>query len=48
MGQFQSSPETDIARDPNNPDAMLSQRDKAVVEYRAALATRDSQAVMCR
>lgn len=34
----------DIARDPNNPDAILPQRDKAVAEYKAALAHRDSQA----
>jgi tetratricopeptide (TPR) repeat protein len=33
----------DIARDPHNPDAVLPQRDKAIVEYRAALANRDSQ-----
>jgi tetratricopeptide (TPR) repeat protein len=33
----------DIARDPKNPDAILPQRDKAIVEYRAALANRDSQ-----
>ena len=33
----------DIARDPNDPDAILPQRDKAIVEYRAALANRDSQ-----
>jgi len=33
----------DIARDPDNADAVLPQRDKAVAEYRAALANRDSQ-----
>jgi tetratricopeptide (TPR) repeat protein len=33
----------DIARDPNNPDAVLPQRDKAIAEYKAALASRDSQ-----
>jgi tetratricopeptide (TPR) repeat protein len=33
----------DIARDPNNPDAVLPQRDKAIAEYQAALATRDSR-----
>jgi hypothetical protein len=33
----------DIARDPNNPDAILPQRDKAIAEYQAALANRDSQ-----
>ena len=33
----------DIARDPNNPDAILPQRDKAIAEYRAALANRDGQ-----
>ena len=33
----------DIARDPDNPDAILPQRDKAIAEYRAALANRDSQ-----
>jgi tetratricopeptide (TPR) repeat protein len=33
----------DIARDPDNPDAIKPQRDKAVAEYRAALASRDSQ-----
>jgi tetratricopeptide (TPR) repeat protein len=33
----------DIARDPNNPDEILPQRDKAIAEYRAALANRDSQ-----
>ena len=33
----------DIARDPNNPDEILPQRDKAIVEYKAALANRDSQ-----
>jgi tetratricopeptide (TPR) repeat protein len=33
----------DIARDPNNPDEILPQRDKATAEYRAALANRDSQ-----
>ena len=33
----------DIARDPNNPDEILPQRDKAIAEYQAALANRDSQ-----
>ncbi len=33
----------DIARDPDNPDTLNSQRAKAVAEYRAALANRDSQ-----
>lgn len=33
----------DIARDPDNPDVILPQRDKAIAEYRAALANRDSQ-----
>jgi tetratricopeptide (TPR) repeat protein len=33
----------DIARDPLNPDEILPQRDKAMAEYRAALANRDSQ-----
>jgi tetratricopeptide (TPR) repeat protein len=33
----------DIARDPNDPDAILPQRDKAIAEYKAALANRDSQ-----
>ena len=33
----------DIARDPDNPDEILPQRDKAVAEYRVALANRDSQ-----
>jgi tetratricopeptide (TPR) repeat protein len=33
----------DIARDPNDPDAILPQRTKAIAEYRAALANRDSQ-----
>jgi len=33
----------DIARDPNDPDIILPQREKAVAEYRAALANRDSQ-----
>jgi tetratricopeptide (TPR) repeat protein len=33
----------DIARDPDNPGAIKPQRDKAVAEYRAALANRDSQ-----
>lgn len=33
----------DIARDPNNPDVILPQRDKAIAEYQAALANRDSQ-----
>ena len=32
----------DIARDPDDPDE-TPQRDKAVAEYRAALASRDSQ-----
>ena len=32
----------DIARDPDNPDAVHPQRDKAIAEYKAALATRDS------
>jgi tetratricopeptide (TPR) repeat protein len=34
----------DIARDPNNPDVILPQRDKAIAEYKAALTNRDSQA----
>ncbi len=33
----------DIARDPDNADAILPQREKALAEYRAALANRDSQ-----
>jgi len=33
----------DIARDPDDPDAVKPQREKAVAEYRAALANRDSQ-----
>lgn len=33
----------DIARDPDNPDAVKPQRPKAISEYRAALASRDSQ-----
>jgi tetratricopeptide (TPR) repeat protein len=33
----------DIARDPNDPDAILPQREKAIAEYKAALANRDSQ-----
>jgi len=33
----------DIARDPNNPDEILPQRDQAIAEYQAALANRDSQ-----
>jgi tetratricopeptide (TPR) repeat protein len=33
----------DIARDPDNPDQVLPQRAKAVAEYQAALANRDSQ-----
>lgn len=33
----------DIARDPDDPDVIRPQRDKAIVEYRAALANRDSQ-----
>jgi tetratricopeptide (TPR) repeat protein len=33
----------DIARDPNDPDQLLPQRDKAIAEYKAALANRDSQ-----
>jgi tetratricopeptide (TPR) repeat protein len=33
----------DIARDPNDPDAVLPQRGKAIAEYKAALAGRDSQ-----
>jgi hypothetical protein len=33
----------DIARDPNDPDVILPQRAKAIAEYRAALANRDSQ-----
>jgi tetratricopeptide (TPR) repeat protein len=33
----------DIARDPEDPDKILPQRDKAIAEYRAALANRDSR-----
>ena len=33
----------DIARDPNDPETVLPQRAKAIVEYKAALANRDSQ-----
>jgi tetratricopeptide (TPR) repeat protein len=33
----------DIARDPDDPDAIRPQRAKAVAEYRAALVSRDSQ-----
>src|ERR1035441_7912095 len=33
----------DVARDPDNPDAIRPQRDKAIAEYRAALANRDSR-----
>jgi tetratricopeptide (TPR) repeat protein len=33
----------DIARDPDDPSVVRPQRDKAVAEYRAALANRDSQ-----
>jgi tetratricopeptide (TPR) repeat protein len=33
----------DVARDPDNPDTIRPQRDKAIAEYRAALANRDSQ-----
>jgi tetratricopeptide (TPR) repeat protein len=33
----------DISRDPDNPDATKPQRAKAIAEYRAALANRDSQ-----
>jgi tetratricopeptide (TPR) repeat protein len=33
----------DIAHDPNDPDAVNPQRAKAIAEYRAALANRDSQ-----
>jgi tetratricopeptide (TPR) repeat protein len=33
----------DIARDPDDPDAVKPQREKALAEYRAALASRDSQ-----
>jgi tetratricopeptide (TPR) repeat protein len=33
----------DVSRDPDNPDAVRPQRDKAIAEYRAALANRDSQ-----
>ncbi len=33
----------DLARDPDNPDSIRPQREKAIAEYRAALANRDSQ-----
>jgi tetratricopeptide (TPR) repeat protein len=33
----------DIARDPNDPEIILPQREKAIEEYRAALQNRDSQ-----
>jgi tetratricopeptide (TPR) repeat protein len=33
----------DIARDPDNPETILPQRDKAIAEYKAALANRDSR-----
>ena len=33
----------DLARDPKNPDAVRPQRAQAIAEYRAALASRDSQ-----
>jgi tetratricopeptide (TPR) repeat protein len=33
----------DIARDPDNPDTLHPQRAKAIAEYKAALASRDSQ-----
>jgi tetratricopeptide (TPR) repeat protein len=33
----------DIARDPNDPDVVRPQREKAIAEYKAALANRDSQ-----
>jgi hypothetical protein len=33
----------DLAHDPDNPDAVLPQRDKAIAEYKAALANRDSR-----
>lgn len=33
----------DIARDPENPEVAQPQREKAIAEYKAALATRDSQ-----
>jgi len=33
----------DIARDPDNPEAILPQRDKAIAEYKAALENRDSR-----
>ncbi len=33
----------DIARDPGDPSVVRPQRDKAMAEYRAALASRDSQ-----
>jgi tetratricopeptide (TPR) repeat protein len=33
----------DIARDPDHPEEILPQRDKAIAEYKAALANRDSR-----
>jgi tetratricopeptide (TPR) repeat protein len=33
----------DIARDPDNPEAILPQRDKAIAEYKAALENRDAR-----
>jgi hypothetical protein len=33
----------DIARDPDDPGSIKPQREKALSEYRAALASRDSQ-----
>jgi tetratricopeptide (TPR) repeat protein len=33
----------DIARDPDDPDKVLPEREKAIAEYKAALASRDSQ-----
>jgi len=33
----------DLERDPDNPDAVAPRRDKAIAEYKAALASRDSQ-----
>ena len=33
----------DVARDPTDPDVILPQRQKAIAEYKAALANRDSQ-----
>jgi tetratricopeptide (TPR) repeat protein len=33
----------DIERDPNDPDVIRPQREKAIAEYRAALANRDGQ-----